>query len=417
MRKLTLSLILLGFFALLMPPAAARACGGFFCTNTPVDQSAERIIFAVNESAGTIDAYVQINYTGSPDKFAWVVPVPNPPKLDVADIKLINELDQLTRPNYIAPPLPDDCPIPMPAAAGGGDGVTVFGQGSVGPYDYAVIGSDDPQALVQWLRTNNYQITPEMEPLVAVYVKEKMDFLAMKLQPQKEVKDIQPVKMTYRSSKPMIPLRLTAVAANPDMAVVTWILAKSQAEPENYAAINIPDDQIVFGMFNNTNYTTLVSQAADQHEGHAFVTEFAGSTKDLGASDPTLGALLRQYPYLTRVYTRISPDEMTVDPVFRFNAALPDVSNTHDLSKDARVWDCKQGNIANRALTPAETVVAATFVPVASAATAIVVTPAAPVIAAANGAFTARFGAIVVVAGVALLALGFAAGMMMRRRR
>ncbi|HEY3230531.1 MAG TPA: DUF2330 domain-containing protein, partial [Roseiflexaceae bacterium] len=112
MRKLTLSLILLGFFALLMPPAAARACGGFFCTNMPVDQSAERIIFAVNESAGTIDAYVQINYTGSPDKFAWVVPVPNPPKLDVADIKLINELDQLTQPNYIAPPLPDDCPIP-----------------------------------------------------------------------------------------------------------------------------------------------------------------------------------------------------------------------------------------------------------------------------------------------------------------
>ncbi len=58
---------------------SAHACGGFFCTNVPVDQAAERIIFAVNDD-GTIDAYVQINYTGAPDAFAWVVPVPTRPR-------------------------------------------------------------------------------------------------------------------------------------------------------------------------------------------------------------------------------------------------------------------------------------------------------------------------------------------------
>src|SRR5262249_8744021 len=79
MRRTILMIILIGIFTTLSPASAAQACGGFFCTNAPVDQSAERIIFAVNEAAGTIDAYVQINYTGSPDQFAWVVPVPNPP--------------------------------------------------------------------------------------------------------------------------------------------------------------------------------------------------------------------------------------------------------------------------------------------------------------------------------------------------
>src|SRR5262245_54857800 len=159
MRRTILPLVLLGICAICLPASTARACGGFFCTNVPVDQSAERIIFAMNEAAGTIDAYVQINYTGSPEQFAWVVPVPNPPQVDVADIATINELDGLTRPNYISPPIPPDCPIPMPAAAGpGGEGgVTVFGQGSVGPYNYAIVGSEDPQALVQWLRDNGYQ--------------------------------------------------------------------------------------------------------------------------------------------------------------------------------------------------------------------------------------------------------------------
>ena len=46
---------------------------------------------------------------------------------------------------------------------------------------------------------------------------------------------------------------------------------------------------------------------------------------------PTLaaGQLFRDYPYLTRLFTTLSPDEMTKDPVFSFNPDLPEVSNEH----------------------------------------------------------------------------------------
>ena len=363
---LPLCLIILVSFA----PAAAHACGGFFCTNVPVDQAAERIIFAVNDGEGTIDAYVQINYQGAPDAFAWIVPVPNTPKLDVASMPMLRDLDRVTQPLFIAPPLDDACrnrlpvlmsgAVPAPSSANGG--VTVFDQGSVGPFNYAVIGSEDPQALVGWLRENKYQITPAMEPFIDVYVKEKMQFLAMKLQPNKQVRDIQPVKMTYKAVQPMIPLRLTAVAATPNMVVLTWILSKSQAEPINYASVKVPDSDIVFTGFGGNNYFTLVSQRLSEFKGRAFITEFAGPTARLQASDADLRGLLGRYPYLTRVYTRISPEEMTVDPVFKFNAALPDVSNVHDLSKDSsRVWECKGSNIANRSTNPVEaTVIRAT---------------------------------------------------------
>jgi hypothetical protein len=349
---------------------AAHACGGFFCTNVPVDQAAERIIFAVNDGDGTIDAYVQINYQGAPDAFAWIVPVPNTPKLDVANMPMLRDLDRLTQPVFIAPPLDDTCrnrlpvlmsgAVPAPASANGG--VTVFDQGSVGPFNYAVIGSEDPQALVNWLRENKYQITPAMEPFIDVYVKEQMQFLAMKLQPNKQVRDIQPVKMTYRSLKPMIPLRLTAVAATPNMVVLTWILSKMQAEPENYAAVKVADSDIVFTGFGGNNYTTLVSTRLNEYKGRAFITEFAGPTARLTPNDADLRSLLSRYPYLTRVYTRISPEEMTVDPVFKFNASLPDVSNVHDLSKDpSRVWECQGSTIANRTANPVEvTVIRAT---------------------------------------------------------
>jgi hypothetical protein len=142
----------------------------------------------------------------------------------------------------------------------------------------------------------------------------------------------------------MIPLRLTAVAANPNMGVLTWIFAKSQMEPENYTPIKINNDDIVFFQFGSTNYQTLVAQASHSHGGHAFVTEYAGPTRKLNAQDKTLQALLGQYTYLTRFYTKINPEEMTMDPVFHENAALPEVSNVHDLSNDTRVWDCNSGS-------------------------------------------------------------------------
>ncbi len=340
-----LALTLVGLSA-----STLSACGGLFCQNVPVDQQAERIIFTINDDE-TISAYVQINYTGSAPDFSWVVPVPNTPAVDVAEIESFDELSNLTAPVFI-PPLMPDCAfdrIPMMAAVEerSDDGVEVLASGAAGPYFYDVITSPDPQAMIDWLRENDYRIMPEMEPLIAVYNEEDMVFLAMKLQPEQGVQDIQPIVMTYESQNPMIPLRLTAVAANPNMTVLTWIFADAQTIPINYAHPIIKDEDIrgTFLTFDGTNYLPLLDATIDLYEGRAFVTEFAGPTvelRNMRPEDPLLRLLTAKYNYVTRHIGRISPEEMTVDPVFRVDADLPKVSNIHDLSEmDPKVfWEC-----------------------------------------------------------------------------
>lgn len=346
--------ILLASFVglLLLPVLSAHACGGLFCQNVPVDQQAERIIFTVN-SDDTISAYVQINYTGSAPDFSWVVPVPDVPEVDVAEIESFDELSMLTAPIFVPPMMPDCAQFPVMAMAesaamdDGEGGVEVLASGEIGPYFYDVITSPAPQAMISWLRENDYRVEPEMEPLIAVYNDEGMVFLAMKLQPDEGADDIQPVVMTYPSTNPMIPLRLTAVAANPNMTVLTWIFAEEQAVPVNYAHPVIYDEDIrgSFNSFDGTNYLSLLDQTVDLYEGRAFVTEYAMPTSDLRDQKPqdTLVQLLTEkYKYVTRVIGRISPEEMTVDPVFNFDADKPDISNVHDLSEsDAEVfWQC-----------------------------------------------------------------------------
>src|SRR5688500_17604027 len=100
MRKILFLMILL--FVIV---GTASACGGLFCQTVPVNQQGEQIIFTMNHD-GTISAYVQISYTGDAPNFAWVVPVPAVPEIDVAEMETFEELNLLTQPVFMAPPVP-----------------------------------------------------------------------------------------------------------------------------------------------------------------------------------------------------------------------------------------------------------------------------------------------------------------------
>ena len=338
--------VVLAFLGL-VTAKSVLACGGFFCIDTPVDQNAERIIFAQNRD-GTVSAYVQIEYTGSAPDFSWILPLPE--AIDASDIEVpedamaaFSELEIATDPVFIPPPLPE-CVINLPmvaAAMAEASSVEVFASGEVGPYGFDVVGSDDPDALVTWLRENSYRVTEAMEPLIDVYVEEEFVFLAMKLRPGQGVQDVEPVKVTYPSSGPMIPLRLTAVAANPDMAVITWIFADRQAVPLNYAKMEIANEELVFfGRGGSNNYRQLMSDKADLYGGQAFITEYAAPTRELVVTHPLLQDLTSRYAYVTRLNTVISPEEMTVDPIFDYDGQLKDVSNIRDLSDMQGVFEC-----------------------------------------------------------------------------
>ncbi len=62
-----------------------------------------------------------------------------------------------------------------------------------------------------------------------------------------------------------------------------------------------------------------------------FSSEELAQQLDERVVTPTLaaGAIFRAHPYLSRLFTTLSPNEMTKDPVFSFNPDLPEVSNVH----------------------------------------------------------------------------------------
>jgi MYXO-CTERM domain-containing protein len=347
------------FATALGTPNEASACGGFFCSSSPVDQTAEHILFTMN--ADSITAIVQISYQGDKDNFAWIVPVPTAPVLDATFPQLaFQALDNATQPqyrknqcfrggiNFGAPGAGGATSAPPPAAS---PGVNIIARQVVGPYDTVTLTGTSADVLVDWLQNNGYRITDKMIPVIAPYVADGMPFVALRLTPTAGVKDISPLSMTYIGSQPMIPIKLTAIAAQPEMGIVAWVISNEKYAPDNYVDLEVPDKLIQFDQYGSqTNYLSLVSMLADKVGGEAFVTEYAKPTLGIvqqiesqplpppeiqpeaaPAREALLGAL-GSGAFITRLYARMSAEEMIDDPKFRVASDQLEVDNIHDLT-------------------------------------------------------------------------------------
>lgn len=416
----------------------ARACGGFFCQQqSPVDQSAENIIFVHDEQAGTVTAVIQILYQGPSEKFAWLLPVPGKPTVGLSSNAAFQNLRGATDPQYnLTVEVEGECMDGEQFATGGmaggfavpgamsedaNGGVNVIDQGSVGPYDYVTISLDPGLAepadvAVMWLVDNGYDVTAIGPEVLGPYLEDGLNLIAFRLTKGNEVGAIRPVIITYDSSLPMIPIRPTQVAAVPDMGVRVWMVAAHQAIPKNYMSL-VLNEALINWFCWSCNYEQVISAAADQAGGQGFTTELAAPSADYdeaifgaaamadwqayqstqfadgfdaiqqasfryrgydgwkeavcakdvttlpagvtcdqfgmnpdsyrgqvsidvtaflkhlyeGVIKPVIDTqkLLVSQPYLTRLYTTMSPEEMTVDPLFDINPDLADYSNIH----------------------------------------------------------------------------------------
>jgi MYXO-CTERM domain-containing protein len=445
--------LILGMAAVLgvsVVPGSASACGGFFCSQAQgVNQAAERIVFANNDD-GTVTAVIEIQYQGPSDKFSWLLPISSVPtgeQLQVGSSLSFQRLQQATNPQYsLTTRVEGTCDeqefagtggtaaggFPPQASGGeesGDNGVTVEASGHVGSFEWAVISLDQSlsspaAAAVSWLGDNGYDVPAGAPGLLGPYLEDGLFLLALKLEKGANAGSIRPIVLTYEATKPMIPIKLTAVAANENMGVMTWVLGKGRAVPQNYYGLELNDARI--NWFNpNSNYNDVVTAAADEAGGQGFVTEYAQpgtalqnrvwfdfeesdwksflvQAANLTADDlfiqsvygysqwdgfwdvvrkqvqlpagrtlldvqdcpdcyrgyipsadfltaletdviepaRVIQKLIDEHQDVTRLYSTLSAEEMTVDPLFAFNPDLPTLSNLHTAE---RVIECARG--------------------------------------------------------------------------
>ena len=269
-------------------PAAGLACGGLFCnTNQPINQAAERILFA--QDGPTTHMHVRLTYAGPPTDFGWLLPVPPDVETRLSSEELFDQLDANFAPRFVLQrDFPDDCNRPLAAdndGAGGGPegvpgGVQVLSREAVGPYDQVILRGEDIESVLAWLEENDFQVPEGSAEKLTPYLEMGSAFVALKLLPGTDSGDIQPLELVFTGQLPAVPIVPTSVAADPDMGLIVHLLGDHRAIPKNYAHVQINDAAIDW-FSGGQNYADVVSAAADEAQGKAWVTDYAGPSAAL----------------------------------------------------------------------------------------------------------------------------------------
>ncbi|MBA3821356.1 MAG: DUF2330 domain-containing protein, partial [Deltaproteobacteria bacterium] len=244
------------------------------------------------------------------------------------------------------------------AGGGGQPPVTVINEQVVGDYQTVTFRASEATAATQWLRDNGFIVNETTSIYMESYVQANMVFVAAKLVPGAGASSIKPLRMRYRAAFPTIPLVLTAVAAEPHLTISAFVFGSKPFRPQGHPVVTIDGAQLARDANGRLNYPMVLARTVDAAGGDGFAIEYRGTTVrpefggggfccgsdsdrcgignnqqcecprdefdrndcqatgDLVDGVALLDDLATRYPALTRITTRVSPEEMTFDPAF-----------------------------------------------------------------------------------------------------
>lgn len=179
------------------------------------------------EKSATEEMILKIQVEGSVEDFAWVVPLPNPPKTEKADPDLFEELfdyvDARLRTRGTGKRKTDEKSGALNAAPAAEAEVEVISQETVGSFDVAVVRENTPDALNEWLSDNGYQAIDGAEDTIAFYRESGFVFACIKVtgatrQGGKSGRDLHPLKFSFETGGRdgiFFPMRLTGHQTEP----------------------------------------------------------------------------------------------------------------------------------------------------------------------------------------------------------
>jgi len=256
----------------------------------------------------------QVQYAGSPAEFAWLLPVRPGARLELGTDAWFEALDAATGVRVLAPFIrcassanqeviyQEDhirCQMAPALAAGcsADEGalsgvmneemidvvdlppekppVEVVHHGSVGPYETVTLRSEESEEVTTWLSNHGFAIDSQMAPVLADYVSEGFDFIALRLLPAVGVQQMRPVRVVQPGAVTTLPLRMVAAGTGAEVAMTLFVIGEGRWDIQSFpSAISPRGLTWDFGV-NRSDYAEKRATALGANGGRTWLTTFA----------------------------------------------------------------------------------------------------------------------------------------------
>lgn len=286
----------------------AAACGG--CFHPQVEQGSSvitdhRMVFSVSLRETIL--WDQVQYSGDPKEFAWVLPVRDGATIELSRDAWIGSLDTSTRTTVQGPErscggggfgggssgggcgtstttsaasygsgATYDASAPSDGGFVGSNGVDVLSQSVIGPYQAVTIRASGGTGINEWLTKNGFAIPENVFPVVDAYTRERFDFIALRLRPGTGVRAMQPVRVRTPGADTSMPLRMVTAGVGASVGLTLWVVAEGRYHTKNFPDAVVDWNKLAWdGAQARSNLTTLTADALSANDGRGWLTEAA----------------------------------------------------------------------------------------------------------------------------------------------
>jgi len=211
-RYFNLHWYLLVILLVLISSVATTWADGCFVWNQGADllePSQKAVIYWAD---GQETLLMQVKYAGAAEDFAWIVPLPSRPEIEVIepDQSPFAELSLFTQRRSSQATMGPDSAI----------SVEVIEKKVVGVYEVAVLVSDNAGALNKWLNDNGYSFPKEHQDVLEYYSQKQWVYIAMRIHESalnidttKKLKagTLQPIRFKFATDEMIYPLKISSV--------------------------------------------------------------------------------------------------------------------------------------------------------------------------------------------------------------
>ncbi len=311
MRSFSLATLIAVSLCSLTSPRTADACGGCFHeppgpNEPPMTSVVTGHRMALSVSPDQTVLWDQVQFTGDPSAFAWVLPVGPGATVELSNDAWFDALEGVTRTTIESEVV--TCPNGQSFGGGssggfgcgasavdtsdesagfGGEGggggglsegrnkgaVTVVHQGTIGPYETVTLKANDALNLRKWLTSHNYSIPADIDPVLADYISEGAEFIALRLQPGAGVRQMRPVRVVTQGASPILPLRMVQAGTGATTSIVLYVISEGRYRAANFAEAALPLGDLTWDWTTqSSNHAALRDEAL---VSGGFLTSFA----------------------------------------------------------------------------------------------------------------------------------------------
>ena len=205
---------------------------------------------------GVWEIHITPVFTRNHAKSAWVVPFPVLFKVKTGSSDFFNQLELLTAPLFVEACVETNAGSGCNRNQGGGDSnitptggqslVEIWDQGTVGELDYVIISAQTQAHIIDWLKSNGYQVTDLAKASLRKFEADGTFFFAAKLSEDADpTKPVTPVRFILPELKePVYPLVLTGlgVPTGASLELTTWVISDDYYVPTSHGYGTLPED-------------------------------------------------------------------------------------------------------------------------------------------------------------------------------